>query len=161
MEGITIRIAENEELLVAGRQVSPGYLGGVGADRFVMDGGKRWYRTGDKVLRHEDVYICKGRLDSQVKIAGHRVVLLDVETHLRSMDGVENAICFTKGDDTERHIVVVLVASDDLSVLEVRAHLEDKIPAYMLPRRVHCVDNAPTNRSGKLDRLALREQFEA
>jgi acyl-coenzyme A synthetase/AMP-(fatty) acid ligase len=126
----------------------------------VVDGGKRWYHTGDKVLRHEDVYICKGRLDSQVKIAGHRVELLDVESHLRAMDGVENAVCFTRGRDSERHIVAILITQVDLGLLHVRTHLADKLPAYMLPRRVHCVSDAPTNRSGKLDRLALKGRFE-
>ena len=159
IEGNEVRIGENDELLVAGRQVSPGYLGGVGEDRFVIENGERWYHTGDKVVIHDGLYVCKGRLDSQVKIAGHRVELLDVEAHLRAMEDVDNAICFTVGEDEARYVAAVLITETDIDLRTVRNRLEKKLPPYMLPKRIQCLASPPTNRSGKVDRVALREGF--
>lgn len=159
IKGNEVRIDANDELIVAGRQVSPGYLGGIGEDQFVVEDDKRWYRTGDKVVIHDGLYVCKGRLDSQVKIAGHRVELLDVEAHLRAMDGVENAVCFTLGDDETRYVAAVLITDRDIDLLTVRQRLEKKLPPYMLPKRIKCLASPPTNRSGKVDRVALREGF--
>jgi D-alanine--poly(phosphoribitol) ligase subunit 1 len=161
IEGNEIRLTDEDELVVAGRQVSPGYLMGVGAGQFVEENDKRWYYTGDKVSLYQDVYICKGRLDSQVKVSGQRVELLDVESHLRYLDGVEGAVCLTRGSDETRHIVAILLSSRDFSTTEVRDHLAKHLPSYMLPRRVYCVRNFPTNRSGKVDRMVLKEQVDA
>ena len=77
-----IRIGEGDELWLSGCQTTPGYLGGVGADKFTELDGKRWYLTGDKVVNFKELWFCKGRLDSQVKVSGHRIELMDVEAHL-------------------------------------------------------------------------------
>lgn len=155
-----IRLSEETgELLVAGPQVTPGYLHGRDAHKFEEIDGRRWYHTGDKVIRHGDVYVCKGRLDSQVKIGGYRVELMDTEAHLRSLDGVEGAICFTDGDDASRFIVAALHASREVTLAEVRRHLGERLPAYMIPRKVFTLRDVPTNKNGKLDRLAIRDAY--
>lgn len=159
IEGNKVRISKAGELQVSGAQVTPGYLGGVDDSHFRVEGDRRWYLTGDKVMVQDGVYICKGRLDSQVKLHGHRVELMDVESQLRRLDGIESAICYTDGEDAAKMIVAVMITAKSYNLSEVRAFLEDKLPGYMLPRQVFCTADAPLNKSGKIDRARLRELY--
>jgi len=52
------------------------------------------------VIFEDGVYFCKGRLDSQIKIGGYRIELLDVESHLRTLSGTDAALCFAEGEGT-------------------------------------------------------------
>lgn len=151
--------AATDELLVAGPQVTPGYLHGRDPHRFEVIDGQRWYRTGDKVVGFEGVQVCKGRLDAQVKVGGYRVELTDTEAHLRTLDGVEGAVCFTDGEDASRIIVAALHAARPITLAEVRDHLKERLPAYMIPRRVFTLTDVPINKNGKLDRFAIREAY--
>ena len=158
--GNAVRIGEDDELWVSGPQITPGYLGDISDDRLVEWGKKRWYRTGDKVVIHDGHYLCKGRLDSQVKIGGYRIELMDTEAHLRILDGVDTAICFVDGEGTQKALVAALYASRDIDLEEVREHLRSRIPIYMVPRKSFILKNLPLNKSGKVDRLAIRKIYQ-
>lgn len=161
IDGNEMHITDDDELWISGPQVTPGYLGGIGDEKFVEMNDRRWYRMGDKIVRHKDVYICKGRLDSQIKIGGYRVELMEVESHLRTIADVEAAICFVEGDGAEKTIVAVLITPSNSSLQKVREHLKHRLPGHMLPRKVFCTANAPLNKSGKIDRAGIRETYEA
>lgn len=161
IEGNEIKILD-EELLVSGPQITPGYLGGISADKFPVIDGKRWYCTGDKVFEDEDgFFVCKGRLDSLVKIGGYRIELSDTESHLRGLEGVEAAVCFVDGSDERQFIVAAVHTKRTIDLKEMRSFLEDRLPAYMVPRKLFLMNNPPLNKSGKIDRIAIRELYEA
>tara|TARA_Y100001934_G_scaffold260030_1_gene331838 strand:+ start:4862 stop:6367 length:1506 start_codon:yes stop_codon:yes gene_type:complete len=160
IEGNSVRVDENDELWVAGPQITPGYLGSEGKNRFVELEGARWYRTGDKVVVHDGHYLCKGRLDSQVKIGGYRIELMDTEAHLRSMDGVDAAICFVEGEGARKSIVAGLHSTREIGLAEVRSHLKNLLPSYMLPRKTFVLKELPLNKSGKIDRFTVRANYE-
>ena len=157
--GNEILFTEEQELLVAGPQVTPGYLGIAEDDRFIKLEEKRWYRTGDRLVRDGSVYICKGRLDSQVKIAGNRVELLEIEAQIRKMDEVEMGLCFVSGDANEKLIVAVLITRRKYDIADVRGYLKELLPTYMLPRIVYCLDDPPLNKSGKVDRAGIISKY--
>ena len=157
--GNTVIIGECDELLVSGPQITPGYLGGESNDRFIEIDGSRWYRTGDRVVVHDSHFLCKGRLDSQVKIGGHRIELMDTEAHLRSLNGVNAAICFVEGEGVQKTIIAALQSNRAIDIAEVRAHLKSRLPQYMIPRKSFVLDELPLNKSGKIDRLAIRSIY--
>jgi len=159
IEGNLIRVSNEGELLVGGPQVTPGYLGEVDSSRFFEEARVRWYRTGDLVELVKKLYICKGRLDSQVKLHGHRVELTGVEAHLRKMDAVETAICFTKGKGIEKTVFAVLITNMKYTAFDVEEFLSSRLPRYMAPRGVACLAEAPLNKSGKIDRAELKATF--
>ena len=161
IKGNDIFVSGEGELWVAGPQVTPGYLGGLSEEKFTTVEGKRWYRMGDKIVRHKDVYFCRGRLDSQIKIGGYRVELMEVESRLRTIDDVEAAICFVEGTDAKKIIVAVLITPSTYTIKQVREHLRVRLPGHMLPRKVFCVADAPLNKSGKIDRAGIRETYES
>ena len=160
LKGSDIRLTDDEELLLSGCQITPGYLGGIGVERFETIDDVRWFHSGDKVVPWDGVYFCKGRLDSQVKVGGYRIELMEIETHLRRVDGIDEAVCFVVADG-EREFIVAGLHGQECPVLDqVRDALADTLPSYMIPRRVFHLDAVPLNKSGKIDRLRVRRVYE-
>ena len=84
------------ELYVYGPQVSSGYLnaGTVQSEAFLIDNkeSRAVYRTGDRVTWSADGTLSfLGRADNQVKIAGNRVELGEIEAALRSHAKIRDA----------------------------------------------------------------------
>ena len=152
-------LRDDGELWLSGPQITPGYLGESSGDQFVKRRGKRWFKTGDKIIIHDGFYLCKGRLDAQVKIGGYRIELMDIEAHLRSIEDVDHAICLIDGEGFKKSIVAVVQANREIDLTEIRNHLRDWLPAHMIPRKSITVKELPINKSGKLDRIAVRENY--
>ncbi|WP_405664194.1 amino acid adenylation domain-containing protein [Streptomyces sp. RK9] len=86
------------ELVIAGRAVAAGYLGGRDTGGKFLDerelGGAagRAYRTGDMVeLLPEGALLYLGRGDDQLKVNGHRVELGELRHHVLAVPGVADA----------------------------------------------------------------------
>ncbi len=122
---------------------------------------RRFYRTGDLCLRNAqgDLVYC-GRLDSQVKVQGHRVELGEIEHFAREHVGHSfvAAILPQAGAAAESIALFIQGTEEDLEGL--RELLTEKLPIYMVPREIRAVEAMPLNLNGKIDRLALRRQLE-
>jgi amino acid adenylation domain-containing protein len=154
--------AATGELYLAGDGVARGYLGDPvhTAERFVADpaaAGGRMYRTGDLVRRREDGLLeFVGRVDAQVKVRGFRVELGEVEAALLAHPAVAQAAAFVRDVDGEAQIVACAVpAGAGLDWDGLRAHLRERLPAYMAPAALVELDRLPLNARGKIDRRAL------
>jgi D-alanine--poly(phosphoribitol) ligase subunit 1 len=159
---------EAGEIVIAGPTVSRGYYGrdDLTANSFfdytMPGGGKaRAYRTGDSgFLDDTGMLHYKGRLDFQVKIHGYRVELGDIEKHLRSLQGVANAVVLPSYRDGKvSHLVAcILDPEHDGSFkrgLALKEQLGARLPAYMVPRLFRFFEEFPLNANGKIDRKAL------
>ncbi|MFF8715232.1 amino acid adenylation domain-containing protein [Streptomyces sp. NPDC015184] len=146
------------ELCVTGDQMFPGYLDpSDDADRFVEHDGERWYRTGD-LVRHveggELAYI--GRRDHQVSIGGVRVELAEIESGLRRLPGVREAVAVAAAG----RLVAFCVGEEHPSSV-LLAELGSFLPRYMVPRHFEYLDELPLNANRKTDRLALSARAHA
>ncbi|MBT5563554.1 MAG: AMP-binding protein [Rhodospirillaceae bacterium] len=159
LPGTQMQVTKDEELMVSGRQITAGYLNDVNPESFVMENSTYWFRTGDKVVPFQDMWICKGRLDSQVKISGYRIELTDTEAHLRAMKDVDAAVCFVSGEDATRFIVAILHSTENVDVRQVRTFLADRLPSYMFPKQIICKAEMPLNKAGKIDRAGLKAAY--
>ena len=147
----------DDEIWISGPQLARGYLGRpeLTADRFVAgpDGG-RAYRTGDRGrVREDGAIVFLGRADRQVKLAGHRVELGDVEAALESLPGVRGAaVAFVSrgGLDWLKAFV-----EGDVEIRDLRNGLTSVLPTYMHPREIVEVSALPRNPAGKIDRSRL------
>ena len=149
------------EICVGGAGVARGYHGqpGLTADRFVPDPdepGARMYRTGDVGRwRPQGVLEFLGRIDTQVKIRGHRVEPGEVEAVLAGCPGVRQAAVAARRHAGEDALVAYVVAPPELATPALRRWMEARLPGYMLPAHYVRLGTLPLNSSGKLDRGAL------
>jgi amino acid adenylation domain-containing protein len=148
---------ETGELCVAGAQTTPGYWRAphLTAQHFCELGGRTYYRTGDLVRRHGRTLVFVGRRDQQVKIGGHRVELAEIEAVLRRAGSAE-AVCLL-WPDADSITAVVTPGGEPQELSDAAAAA---LPAYMVPKSVHLIEEMPVNANGKTDRGALRAWLE-
>ncbi len=160
------------ELHIGGAGVARGYLDrrALTAERFVPDPfgaapGARMYRTGDLVKWLPDGRLeFLGRADHQVKIRGHRVELGEIEAPISSRPGVQQAVVLAPEDERGDLRLVAYVVPEDpasRSMEALRAHLEEVLPAHMVPSAFVVLDALPLSPTGKVDRAALLARGDA
>ncbi|MEV4313135.1 amino acid adenylation domain-containing protein [Actinocrispum sp. NPDC049592] len=156
------------ELCIGGIRLARGYYDRpeLTAERFVPDPygpepGARLYRTGDLVRYRPDGTVdFLGRLDHQVKIRGFRIELPEIEAALAKHPAVPAAAVVAKevapGD---KRLIAYLEWDRDTEpdITELRAHLRELLPEYMIPSAWATVPALPLSPSKKVDRAALPE----
>ncbi len=151
------------ELCVAGSCLALGYYNNPeGTDRAFtknpLQSGwyERIYRTGDLATYGKDgMLYFAGRKDFQIKHMGHRIELEEIESVLDSVSIVEHACCFF--DEKKGKIVAYYVGEDDRK--RVLEEMKQKVPEYMVPNVLRCVEELPLTKNGKTDRKLIREQY--
>lgn len=154
---------DNEgELCLGGPQVFSGYINNTEKTRAVLftdEGGKKWYRTGDIVVRNENndlVYI--NRLDNQVKINGFRIELGEIEYVIRDTISNMKVVAFI-GEFMGASVINVVIEDELINVAELKQVLSKKIPSYMIPKNIYLMKEMPLNNSGKIDRVVIKRMF--
>ncbi|MEV5410326.1 amino acid adenylation domain-containing protein [Thermopolyspora sp. NPDC052614] len=148
---------EPGELLISGVGLTPGYLGEPELTQaaFTERDGRRWYRSGDRVVRTPDGDLqFLGRLDDQVKVRGYRVEPGEIEAAAQTHPAVARAAVILRGDRLVAFVEPRPGASPPDAV-DLRAYLAGMLPAYLLPSRIHVVDELPLTATGKIDRSGL------
>jgi D-alanine--poly(phosphoribitol) ligase subunit 1 len=112
------------------------------------------YRTGDLVREGADGALWfVGRADNQVKIAGHRIELEEIDFAVQAHEAVRRAVAVVAGKDDAREIVVAFEAAHPLGADDLAAWCRARLPAYMQPRRFVQMPELPRNANGKVDRI--------
>ncbi|WP_026289464.1 amino acid adenylation domain-containing protein [Thioalkalivibrio sp. AKL12] len=161
-----VPIGAEGELLISGPQVTPGYWKDPErtAKAFVhLDDGRVHYRTGDLVRRPPpgEPLIFLGRLDHQIKIGGVRIELGEVEAELREAAGTDQAVAVGwPRTESGASGIVAFVVAEEVDEAALRDRLRQRLPAVMVPRTIHSLENLPLNANGKVDRKALVAQLE-
>ncbi|CAK1356416.1 unnamed protein product [Cercospora beticola] len=138
----------------------------------------RLYRTGDLVCHDEaGNLLFKGRKDSQIKIAGQRVELGEIESCMSQHDRVDQAVCvFAETGPYSNRLVGFFTVPDqpgsakhdgtrrlgtadieDLPLLKeaLRQHLTLHLPSHMIPAALCALSSLPRTSAGKLDTRSL------
>ncbi len=118
----------------------------------------RFYRTGDLARLHPDGVIeCLGRIDFQVKIRGHRIELGEIETVLSQHNLVRECVVVAREDipGDKRLVAYYVSKAGALKHEELRHHLSQKLPDYMIPSLLLRLAALPLSPNGKIDRKQL------
>ncbi len=153
------------ELCIGGASLARGYLQhpSLTAEKFIPNPfssqmGTRLYRTGDRVRHLADGSIeFLGRRDHQVKIRGFRIELGEIESVLRQQPDVKSAVVEAREEvPGSRHLVAYVEANpESISMDDLRHHLEQYLPHYMIPVVIMEIRDLPVTSNGKVDRTRL------
>ena len=147
------------ELLVAGPQVSRGYLNlpEKTAQTYIQWNGMRCYRTGDVVRYLPDGNIqFVGRSDGQVKVRGFRIELKEVEAVIREFNGIKDATVQAFDYPTGGKFIAAYIVSDSkVDIQALNAFIKERKPSYMVPAATMQIDAIPLNQNQKVNRRAL------
>ncbi len=152
------------ELCIAGDGLTRGYLNRqeLTAEKFVENpfkSGTKMYKTGDlaRWLPDGNIEFC-GRIDNQVKIRGYRIELGEIENKLLSHEAVKEAVVITRDDNSGNKLLCAYVVGEkELTVTQLRKHLFQSLPNYMIPSYFIQLDKFPLTTNGKVDRKKLPE----
>jgi amino acid adenylation domain-containing protein len=159
-------IGVSGEIYVGGVGVGRGYLGDAQRtnEAFVPDPfsrveDARLYKTGDlgRYLPDGNLEFL-GRVDFQVKLRGFRIELGEIEAVLNQQEGVREAVVVVREDvPGEQRLVayMVLAGTQPPTIEELKRHVMQHVPAYMVPSAFVPMEVLPLTSNGKLDRRAL------
>lgn len=128
----------------------------------------RMYKTGDigRMLPDGNMEFL-GREDHQVKLRGFRIELGEIESLLCEHESISESVATIlegnntgepSGDSDANQVLVAYIvarsnANIDIEVL--KSYLATRLPNYMIPAFIVCIDQIPVNANGKIDRKLL------
>lgn len=148
-----VPIYSNGELLVRGSGLSRGYVENSevnNEDFLVKINGLHYYNTGDIVNFDGNNFNYIDRKDSQIKINGYRVELLEIENRIKELRKVKDAKLIY---DKKKQLT--LYYTGDFSESEIMDEISRILPGYMVPNLIVSVDTMPLTMNGKIDAKRL------
>lgn len=160
------------EIYIGGSQLALGYLhreedtikSFIQAPEWLLDQlnkGTTLYKTGDMALRREDGNLeFYGRKDDQVKIRGYRIELAEIEYNISKLPQITQSAVKVQRKENGLPALIAFIQlttnEDQTKVLQnIKAKLQQVMPAYMLPDKIFIVDQMPLNHAGKIDKKLL------
>lgn len=138
--------------MIVGNNIGVGYLNSQ-ESRFgyIIYNGKKEpaFYTGDYGKFIDGCLYYIGRKDQQIKIAGNRISLSEIDTIVRDIEGCLSAVSiFVEGK-------IILFYSGTLTEESIRRTIHEKLPDVCMPYKIIALSSMPYNNSGKIDRYAL------
>lgn len=159
--GVKVRVTDGE-LWVRSPYLASGYLGTDGPLRESPGG---WATVGDLVvLDRADRLHFRGRADGAILTAAATVVPEEVESALRSIDGIEDAIVLGLANAGVGALVCVLIETTSgrtvPSVRRLREEARSRLAPSHLPRLWYWTEQLPRTTAGKPARAQIRRAIE-
>lgn len=122
-----------------------------------------WFRSGDMGYVDEDGYLfIADRLKDMIISGGENIYSAEVEQAIAGLDAVGSVAVIGIPDEKWGEVpIAVLTVREGFAIGldDVRAHLENRIARYKIPKRVEVVDELPRTASGKIRKAELRQTY--
>ncbi|MFN8411485.1 MAG: D-alanine--poly(phosphoribitol) ligase subunit DltA [Anaerolineales bacterium] len=167
--GKPVPSGERGEIIIAGANVSPGYINrpDLTERAFFEVNGLRAYHSGDWGRYKDGMVFYEGRIDFQIKLNGYRIELGDIEANLHALSNVQDAVVVAvKKDERADYLVAFVILKSkteesDFSMMQaMKKELAQRIPEYMIPRKFVFPTEFPMTSNGKADRRKLLESLQ-
>ncbi|MBM7584496.1 tyrocidine synthetase-3 [Bacillus pakistanensis] len=149
------------ELWVGGEGVARGYFNQpeMTKEKFIespFQTGEKIYKTGDLVRWLPDGTLeFLARIDQQVKIRGYRVEVSEIEYNLLQFEKVKEAVVISREDQDGKYLCAYVISSEPLSISDLRKHVAESLPDFMIPSYFIQLEQIPLTAHGKVDRKQL------
>ncbi len=116
-----------------------------------------YYATGDLIEIHaEDPLKFKfiGRKNEMINVGGYKVNPIEVEEAIKLIEGIEEALVYSKKNSVTGNIICSDVVLKDFGINEayIRNKLRGKLQEFKIPRIINLVDQIMLTRTGKVKR---------
>jgi acyl-coenzyme A synthetase/AMP-(fatty) acid ligase len=116
--------------------------------------------TGDEVLPDKNGrFLFLGRADGIVKVAGKRVDLLEVQNKILTLPTVRDAVVIALPAEKGRESVIAALVACELTELQLRKLILEKMEPYAMPRRIRIVPAIGRSATGKIDFKRIEQIF--
>lgn len=152
----------NGEIVQRGSCIMLGYFKNPQATLNCM-GDDGWFRTGDLGVMHTDGYIMiKDRSKDIIISGGENISSVEVESVLYTFPGVNEAAVVAQPHEFWGETPCAFVCfNTEVKVRptekEIIDFCRDRLPHYMVPKKVIFKDDLPKTATGKIKKLVLRE----
>jgi acetyl-CoA synthetase len=121
------------------------------------------YFAGDAATIDQDGYLrVQGRVDDVIKVSGHRLGSMEIESSLVSHPAIAEAAAIGKPDEVKgEHVKVFVILkngyepSEELAK-EIKLHVRTNVGAIAVPDELEFAASLPKTRSGKIMRRVIR-----
>lgn len=118
------------------------------------------YRTGDLgyIDNNGEIRYAK-RNDDQVKLRGLRIELNEISSRIKEIDGIKNSFVTIKEVNGNKSLCAYISANSSFKITQnnVKEHLKQHLPSYMIPSFILFLDDMPLTINGKIDSKRLPE----
>ncbi|TQV85988.1 non-ribosomal peptide synthetase [Aliikangiella coralliicola] len=126
---------------------------------------ERMYKSGDLARWLDDGTIeYLGRIDTQVKIRGFRIETGEIESRLNQNPAIKESVVIARGKEVNKQLIAFYVAKEtstdelvELAADDLRTHLQQVLPDYMVPTAFVSLEAIPLTTNGKVNRRALNQ----
>ncbi|MFE5476150.1 FadD3 family acyl-CoA ligase [Nocardia sp. NPDC056541] len=156
-DGVEVRIAEDDEVLVRGYSVMQGYFDDPDATTAVIDA-DGWLHTGDLGSLDLDGRLrINGRKKDMYIVGGFNAYPAEVEAFLLEHPAVAQVAVVGVPDERLGQVGrAFVVAKGPVSEAELVSWARDRMAGYKAPRSVRFLDELPLNATGKVMKDQLR-----
>lgn len=165
-DGRPVALGQSGHLLVAGSRgvsIFQEYDGDPTATADAFDE-RGFFRTGDRVILHEDGWIeFADRSKDVIKVGGEGVSAAEIEAVVVAVKGVREAAVVAKPDKVYGEVAVAFVVIDAEAPHDISAHILERCEAslakFKVPREIMIVPELPRVGIGKIAKAKLRESL--
>ncbi len=126
--------------------------------------GERLLYSGDLFKKDEEGFLYfVGRKDDMIKTKGERVSPREVENTLCEIKGVAEAAVFGMPDEILGQAVTACIVWSDGArppAQEILKFCADRLQPFMIPKHVVFLDSLPRSPNGKIDKKALKSNYQ-
>jgi long-chain acyl-CoA synthetase len=161
MDNVTVDLVEDGRVRVCGANVASGYWPPLPPNEEQVLGNDT-YLTGD-IGRFDETGRLHliGRVASFINVAGRKVNPVEIEQCIAELPAIQNVAVLGVADASRHESIAAFVVVRDGASIEtdkLLQHCRARLASWKVPRAVKVIDALPLTTSGKLDRMALKQQ---
>lgn len=133
-------------------------------DKTLEDIRNLWFHTGD-YARQDDAgrYHFRGRMGSVIRRRGENIAPLQVEQIISQLSGIDHVAVFPlpakSGGEDEVGAAVKLTSESTLDVDDIKKHVGEEGPDFMIPERIWIVEKFPRTDTNKIQKKELKDHL--